>query len=189
MLKDEIFGKAVFIKPSEECVSPCFFGSFHASENVKTEIVICGLGFFKLFINGNAASDDYFAPVTSFYHRQENCYATLNFGEEMNSRIYAVKYDISHLVHSGINDISVSVGIGWYGEFSKDCVLCYKITSGNDVTYSDTDIKWNTGPLTYYNIHLGEKQDYASNLFDLILNKLSLSSVKSASTSLNFISL
>ena len=161
MLKDEIFGKAVFIKASEECVNPCFFGTFSAEENAKTEIIICGLGFFKLYINGKSASDDYFVPVTSFYHRQKNCYCEVNFGEEMKSRIYAVKYDISHFVKDGKNDISVSVGMGWYGEFSNECVLCYKITSGNDVTYSGTDIKWCAGPLTYYNIHLGEKQDFA----------------------------
>ena len=167
MLHSEIFGEAVFVKASEECINPCFFGTFFAEESAKTKIVICGLGFFKLYINGVQASDDYLAPVTSFYHRQENCYCEVNFGEEMNSRIYAVKYDISHLVKDGENDISVSVGPGWYGEFSKDCVLCYKITSGRHTTYSDTNIKWSAGPLTYYNIHLGEKQDFAAKSFDL----------------------
>jgi len=166
MKMSDIFGKAVFVTSSEACVSPCFFGKFNAKKDAKTEIAICGLGFFRLFINGVRASSDVFAPVTSHYFSRENCYCTVQFGEIMKSRIYAVKYDISSLVRDGENEIEVSVGPGWYAEFSDKCVLCYKITSGDIETYSDKSIKWNDSPITDYSIHLGEKQDYTKHNYD-----------------------
>ena len=166
MKMSDIFGKAVFVTSSEACVSPCFFGKFNAKKDAKTEIAICGLGFFRLFINGVRASSDVFAPVTSHYFSRENCYCTVQFGEIMKSRIYAIKYDISSLVRDGENEIEVSVGPGWYAEFSDKCVLCYKITSGDIETYSDKSIKWNDSPITDYSIHLGEKQDYTKHNYD-----------------------
>lgn len=166
MRQSDIFDNAEFITSESDRPAICFESTFFADASAKTEITICGLGFFRLYINGKPASDDWFAPVTSFYHKQENCYCTVQFGEEMKSRIYAVKYDISSLVTSGRNEIKVMVGLGWYGEFGNKPVLCYKIENGKHVFVSDKSVKCADGPLTYYNIHLGEKQDYTLNTFD-----------------------
>ena len=167
MLFHEIFGEATFVMPDKTCVSPCFFGKFYADAAKESEIVICGLGFFRLYINGKRVSVDVFAPVTSFYHAQNNCYCTEKFGEEMKSRIYAVRYDISPYVRGGENEIAVVTGPGWYGEFSDNCILAYKITSGDMVTYSDEKIEWAPSPLVDYDIHKGEMQDYPGGDFDL----------------------
>lgn len=168
MKQSDLFKNAKFISMASDCPSVCFRGKFLADAAAKTEITICGLGFFRLYINGKPASDDWFAPVTSHYHAQENCYCTVEYGEEMKSRVYAVKYDISSLVMNGENEIKVEVGLGWYGEYGKRPVLCYMIESGGHVSVSDENVLCADGPLTYYSIHLGEKQDYTKNTFDAL---------------------
>lgn len=166
MRHSDIFYNAKFITSESDRPAICFESTFTADTSEKTEITVCGLGFFRLYINGKPASDDWFAPVTSHYHAQENCHCTVSYGEEMKSRVYCVRYDISSLVSDGENHIRVIVGIGWYAEYGNKPVLCYKITSGDRVYVSDKNVKCADGPLTYYNIHLGEKQDYASNTYD-----------------------
>lgn len=166
MRQSDIFDNAEFITSESDRPAICFESTFFADASTKTEITICGLGFFRLYINGKPASDDWFAPVTSHYHAQENCHCTQSYGEEMKSRVYAVKYDISHLVRAGENELHAIVGIGWYAEYGEKPVLCYKITSGERVFVSDKSVRCADGPLTYYNIHLGEKQDYTLNTFD-----------------------
>ena len=134
MKQSDLFKNAKFISMASDCPSVCFRGNFYADAAAKTEITICGLGFFRIYINGKPASRDWFAPVTSHYHAQENCYCTVEYGEEMKSRVYAVKYDISSLVMDGENEIKVEVGLGWYGEYGKRPVLCYMIESGGRVS-------------------------------------------------------
>ena len=166
MRQNDIFDNAKFVMSDSDRPAICFEGTFVADTSAKTEITICGLGFFRLYINGKSASSDWFAPVTSHYHAQENCHCTVSYGEEMKSRVYCVRYDISSLVRDGENNVRAIVGLGWYAEYGKKPVLCYKIKSGKHIFVSDKSVKCADSPLTYYNIHLGEKQDFASNTYD-----------------------
>ena len=44
----------------------------HIKEDVdNAQIEICGLGMFKLFINGNSATDEVFPQLWSDYHKRE----------------------------------------------------------------------------------------------------------------------
>lgn len=159
MLKEEIFGKAVFVKPDENCVAPCFRGEFVPTEKENAEITVSGLGVFRLYINGQKVSDDIFAPATSNYHDYD-CFCKKEFGEKMKSRIYCVKYDISPYLRDGRNTVCAVVGPAWYRRYSDSCVFCYKIKCGNDEFYSDSSVKWSDTPVTEYNFTCGEKQDY-----------------------------
>ncbi|MCQ2462070.1 MAG: glycoside hydrolase family 78 protein [Clostridia bacterium] len=166
MKHEELFGRAVFVAPSEVCVSPLFRGLFTAGGNEKTEITVCGLGVFRLFINGKKVSGDVFAPVTSFYHGYDGCYNAENFGEKMNSRVYCMKYDITDFVVPGVNTVCAAVGPMWYKMYSDKCVFCYKISCGEKEIFSDTGIKWSDSPVTEYNFTCGEKQDYTKHCYD-----------------------
>ncbi len=163
MLKNEVFGNAIFVKPSESCVSPCFRGTFDSKAGMRTEITVCGLGIFRLYVNGKKVSDDIFAPVTSFYHEYDKCVNYVRYGEKMNSRIYCMKYDITDLVADGENVITAVVAPGWYGVYSDCCVFCYKIESESGVFFSDTSVKWCDSPITEYAFTKGEKQDYTKH--------------------------
>lgn len=165
MKKEEIFGKAIWVKPDEKCVAPCFRGEFYAEKNEIGSIIICGLGSFRLYINGQKVSDDIFAPVTSNYHDYES-YCKTEFGEEMKSRIYCMKYDITPYLVEGKNAVCAVVGPSWYHMYSDECLLCYKIRCGKDMFFSDTQIKWLDNPVTEYIFSRGEKQDYLKHDYD-----------------------
>ncbi len=167
MLKKEIFGNAIFVKPSEDCVAPVFKGEFFIENTDNCKITICGLGTFRFFINGKKVSDDVFAPATSFYHKYDDCECTVKFGEEMKSRIYAMEYDITDYISAGKNTITATVGSSWYKVYAPYCTLCYKIQCGESVFYSDTSVKWCHSPVTYFNFTCGEKQDYTKSNFDI----------------------
>ena len=166
MKHNEMFGKALWIKADETCVSPCFRGVFEVNNDEKTVITASGLGFFKLFINGKEVSDEELIPARSHYHHYDECYNYKNFGEEMESRIYCMQYDITSLVKKGKNTVCAVVAMGWYKDYNDSCVFCYKIENGEDTYYSDESVKWFDSPITEYNLHYGEKHDYTKHDYD-----------------------
>lgn len=177
MTQQQIFSKAKFVKASEDCLSPCFRSTFEGKKGEKTVITICGLGFFKLFINGQNPTEDVFAPVTSFYHDYERLYCKNRYGEELSSRIYVMQYDVTDFVADGTNSVCAVVGHAWYfKEYYGDCVLCYKIDCGGREFYSDSSVKWIDSPLilnkdkeledTFYQMKRGETHDYTKHNYD-----------------------
>ena len=91
-----LYGDAVFVIADESSINPQMRGTFTIDNtDEKTEIIICGLGYFSFKINGKKVTDDLFAPANSNYHHYDNCYCYKNFGEEMSFRIYSMKYDIT----------------------------------------------------------------------------------------------
>ncbi len=165
---NEIFGNAKWIKPKQKCVSAFFNGSFECDKSEKTEINICGLGFFRLYINGKKVGNDEFAPVTSFYHDREELYCRDEFGEKIRSRIYVEKKDISEYTVEGENKISVYVGLGWYYEFGNTPVLAYRIVNGNDEFVSDENVFSAQGPVIESEFHRFEYQNYYSSAYDAV---------------------
>jgi len=59
----------------------------------KAEIVICGLGFFKLFINGRKVSEDLLVPNATCYSERDLMKLTFKIYDELSYRIYCMKYD------------------------------------------------------------------------------------------------
>ena len=166
MLFREIFKNAIFVKPSEDCVSPCFRKNVFIDSAKNAEITVCGLGVFRLYINGKKVSDDILAPATSFYHQYDRCYCTTEFGEIMSSRIYCMKYDISSYLTKGLNSICAVVAPGWYHMYSKDCVFAFEIEADGKTFYSGEEVKWLDSPLTEFIFSRGEKQDYTKHCYD-----------------------
>ena len=52
----ELFGNAQWVTCDSGCTSPVIKGGFFIEEPKKAEITICGLGFFRLWINGREVS-------------------------------------------------------------------------------------------------------------------------------------
>ena len=100
----ELFGDAKFVTAEETSVNLQMRGAFVLKDtSEKTEIVICGLGYFDLKVNGKRVTDALFLPATSHYHHYDKCACYTLYGEEMSSRIYCVKYDITDFVVKGKN--------------------------------------------------------------------------------------
>ncbi len=169
----DIFANAEWVTCSPECTSPLIRGKFVISSPEKAEITICGLGFFRLWINGHEVSEDKLVPVASQYCERD----TKSFGYPVNDtlsyRTYAVRYDISHLVVDGENDIRVILGCGWFSQKRRnaegntsygDIKLCYKIDISDTLSnthhfVSDKKLEWRQSRIIDNNIYHGETHD------------------------------
>ena len=150
--------------------APVFFRRFNAIQNEKAEIIICGLGFFKLYINGRKVSDDLLVPNASNYHFRDLTKFEYPLKDKLGFRIYCMKYDISNYIKDGSNTLAVIAGNGYYNQHARDCEglivygtpkLCYVIKkeSGNILCGKDTLTA--KGFVTFNNLYFGEKHDYS----------------------------
>ena len=74
MTHNEMFGSAKWLAPEPGCDQPYIRGAFSTPAIDAAEIVICGLGFFELYLNEQRVAEDYFVPGWTDYedHRFEN---------------------------------------------------------------------------------------------------------------------
>ncbi len=117
MTSQQIFKNAKWI----ECAgsdAPIFKKTFSAVKGEKAEIVICGLGYFKLFINGKKVSDDLLVPNATNYSKRDLNLLNFPLSNEMSYRIYCMKYDISDYLADGENTLAVILGNGYYNQIS-----------------------------------------------------------------------
>lgn len=166
MTHQEMFGKAKWVAPDIACEQPYIRGSFSAKKTDSAEIIVCGLGFFELYLNGSRVSEDYFVPGWTDYedHRFKN--GGQEITDRFSHRIYCVRYDLSPLVKEGKNVIGAVLGAGWYKKIGYgDVKLCYSITlTGEDenkqTIISDQNLKWAQSPITASRMLYGETHDY-----------------------------
>lgn len=168
MTHEQIFKNAKWI----ECTgsdSPVFYKKINAVAGEKAEITICGLGFFKLFINGKKVSDDLLVPNATCYSYRDLSLLEYPIRDDISFRIYAMKYDISDYLTDGENTVCVIVGNGYYNQVVRMAEgtvtfgtpkLCYIIekTSGNVIS-DETTLSYK-GFVTFNNLYHGEHHDY-----------------------------
>lgn len=176
MTHNEIFGFAKWIMPEEDTTSAIFRGDFNIEDiSEPTEINICGLGYFILYINGKRVSDDEFVPAYSDYipRNRENMKLEYPLSDVMDNRIYCINYDITPYVKKGENIIGIMVGGGYFHQYDRKAEgimdygnirLCYRIKNGENEFVSDESVKYQQGFIKYSSLFYGEKHDY--NGFD-----------------------
>ena len=123
-------------------------------------LVICGLGYFESYINGEKTGNDILSPAYSRYDAES----------------YYMQYDVKTLLHEGKNAIGVSLGNGFYNGFTEDvwnttaatwrnppkmiCELKLVYEDGSvEKILSDTSWKSSFGPITFTGIRNGEYYD------------------------------
>ncbi len=175
MTSNQIFRNAEWI----ECTgsdSPIFRKSFTAVKGEKAEITICGLGFFKLFINGRKVSDDLLVPNATCYSERDLHKLTFPLDDELSYRIYCMKYDITDYLTDGGNKLEVILGNGYYNQNFRmaegDVVfgtpkLCYLIEKASGDVISDKTTLSHKGFISFNNLYYGEKHDYTLYPADL----------------------
>ena len=168
MTSEQIFKNAEWI----ECTgsdSPVFRKTFTAKKGEDAEIIICGLGFFKLFINGRKVSDDLLVPNTTCYNERNLHELTFPLDDELSYRTYCMKYDISDYLAEGENRLEVILGNGYYNQNYRMAEgnvvfgtpkLCYIIEKASGNVISDETTLAHKGFVTFNNLYYGEKQDY-----------------------------
>lgn len=169
----ELFGSAEWVTCESGCTSPVIKGSFFIEKPGRAEITVCGLGFFRLWINGREVSEDKFVPVNSQYCKRDLTAFEYPITDELSYRTYAVRYDISKFLVGGENDIRAVLGCGWFAQKKRnaegytkygDIKLCYKIDAedrdGKLYTFvSDEKLLWRQSRITENNIYFGEAHD------------------------------
>lgn len=169
----ELFGSAEWVTCESGCTSPVIKGSFFIEKPGRAEITVCGLGFFRLWINGREVSEDKFVPVNSQYCKRDLTAFEYPITDELSYRTYAVRYDISKFLVGGENDIRAVLGCGWFAQKKRNAEgytkygnikLCYKIDAedrdGKLYTFvSDEKLLWRQSRITENNIYFGEAHD------------------------------
>lgn len=169
----ELFGSAEWVTCESGCTSPVIKGSFFIEKPERAEITVCGLGFFRLWINGREVSENKFVPVNSQYCKRDLTAFEYPITDELSYRTYAVRYDISKFLVGGENDIRAVLGCGWFAQKKRDAEgytkygdikLCYKIDAedrdGKLYTFvSDEKLLWRQSRITENNIYFGEAHD------------------------------
>lgn len=139
--------------------APLFRGAFHCSKAPRqTRVLLCGLGWHELYVNGCKFDDRVLAPAVMQY----------------TVHVPFVEYDISGLVHEGDNHIDVLLGNGWYAPVAEDTwsfhlapwshwertkLLCNVVADGKTVLKSDYSWKYRTTPLCFNSLRNGETYD------------------------------
>ena len=173
MKHQEMFGNAKWIGCDGTTVSPYIRNSFMASENAKGKIIICGLGYFELYINGKRISDDLFVPVTSDYVKRSITVSGKPFDEEMAHRCYVLEYDITRELVAGQNQLAVALGPGFFASTTEafdgpvsygEVRLCYRILLSDEdgkqtEVFSGEQDKWIQGDIVQCDFFTGESVD------------------------------
>ncbi len=185
MNHSEIFGNAQWIMPKEDMTAAVFRAVFDVEDTaLPTEINICGLGYFILYINGKRVCDDEFVPAYSDYipRVREKMNLVYPLTDVMDNRIYCLHYDISSYVHKGKNVIGVMLGGGYFHQFERKAEglmdygnirLCFKISNGNYCFSSDESVLYKPSFIKKSSLYYGEIHDY--NGFDYKWNTLDAS--------------
>ncbi|HBL40189.1 MAG TPA: hypothetical protein DDY98_00895 [Ruminococcaceae bacterium] len=156
----ERFGSAQFVTASGKCVAPVFKSTVSLDEAPKQAfITVCGLGFFEMKINGKSITEDRLIPLNSHFHHYRNCFCYKYFGEQLNFRIYACRYEVTHLLKKGENELLCTVAPGWYFRYGK-CKMCWKLEADGKDYFSDASTLWRSSGMTNYEITKGEEYDY-----------------------------
>ena len=171
MNQTEMFGTAKWIDCPGGTEAPIFTKTFLADEKENAEIIICGLGFFELKINGRKVGNDILAPGASTYSKRDISKFIYPLNDEMSFRTYVMRYDVTDYLISGENTLTVMLGGGYYhqelylaeGNVSYGTPkLCYNLIKSSGNVVSDRTTLSNKGYFERCNLYYGEFQDYGS---------------------------
>lgn len=119
--------------------------------------VICGLGSYELFLNGEKVNSDLLSPGFTTYDK----------------RVLYLTYQVRKYLKKGINVVGVRLGDGFYNQTTEDTWDFYSVSwrdtpkllftllaDGEEVLVSDTDWQVNTQGACYHNaVRTGEYYD------------------------------
>lgn len=173
MNQQEMFGSAQWLGFDGKTKTPLVRASFEAQGFVQAEMVICGLGYFELYLNGRRVSEDLFVPATSDYCHRDIRVKGQPFDESLRHRCYCMKYDVLPYLKEGRNELGAALGPGFFAQetWSYDghvsfgeVRLCYRLilTDAKGNTHeilSGEDARWKQGEVISCNLFTGEKHD------------------------------
>ena len=123
---------------------------------LKTRIMISGLGYYELYLNGRKVGDRVLDPCVTHYDK----------------RVLYVSYDVTEYLIEGINVVGVILGNGWYNCHTPEVwhfdkapwrdypkLLLQMENAGKCLLISDESWKGTTGPVVFDGLRNGETYD------------------------------
>ncbi len=170
--KSLVFEGADFLSFGEEAQAVVASTEFTAKETDNVHLLVCGLGYCHIYINGKPVSDRLLAPAWTNYPGLKTDTLAYPIYDRLTNRILYEKIDVTHLLKKGKNTITFHIGGGWYSQ--RECknedvtpygilTLCYKLVQGNTIlSKSDENLKYEKSYIRRANVYYGEDQ-YATD--------------------------
>lgn len=165
-----VFDNSVWITHTKECPSPVFIRSFRTQEPVSAKLYVTGLGYFEAKVNDRSVTDYLLLPVASNYENRDLTHFLYPIKDTLTNRIYYYEFDVSDLIHSGDNVLSIQLGNGWYRQEERICegnvsfddklkciyTLVIHSSKGCEIIRSDGNESWMESEIRYSNLFYGE---------------------------------
>ena len=164
-----------WIQGGKHCESPWFRRAFSVSSPTKAKLEICGLGFFKLYVNGKPVETEEMVPALTNYSSLAGHHTTYPVWEERSRfRTFYLVYDLLPYLQEGENVLGVQLGNGWYhqtrrtaeGDFAFGFPkLHFELTLEEEdgterFLESDPETLWTESHIVENNLFYGETQDF-----------------------------
>ncbi|HML45677.1 MAG TPA: family 78 glycoside hydrolase catalytic domain [Clostridia bacterium] len=171
------FGNALWIQGGEACESPWFRRNFRLDRlPASADIVLCGLGYFELYVNGRRIGDEHFVPAWSEYEARDAAQMHYPIHDRFAYRTYYRTYDLLPALRAGDNCLGVWLGNGQYHQTRRTAEgpvsygfpkLCFALrlteADGTErVIASDEQVRWRPSFIVENNLFYGETHDLAS---------------------------
>ena len=167
--KNLVFQGARWVQFDGEIYSVIARCDFAADKKAPTELVVSGLGFCDVYINGKCISDRVLAPAWTNYVKSSTEEMEYPIFDTMTNRILYERIDVSKFIKKGKNTIVFHIGGGWFTQ--RECInegvkaygdlmLCFKLAQGDKIlAKSDSSLKYRKSFVQRANLYYGEDHD------------------------------
>ena len=148
------------------------------TEIISARILVAGLGFYEMTINGVKVGDQVLAPAQTNYDQRKLQKLIYYHDDQSRQRVLYSTFDVTKQLNSGGNVVGMVLGNGWYNQRDRTVEGCmwYKtprlifqleITSkdgSKQFVCSDKSWKVTNGPILHDGIFTGELYDARQEL-------------------------
>ena len=123
-----ILSNAKWIGVLDDVSVPEIQKKFNANSIKSALLTITGYGFFEVKINGRPVTDYMFLPVASDFEPRDLADGSIYYrikGTGIHPRTYYYEFDVTDLIISGENLLTIRLGRGWNG--LKGCTTLYNL--------------------------------------------------------------
>lgn len=152
--------------------APIVVKNFRAQkQSGRSELAVCGLGFYCAFLNGKRIGDAFYQPAQTDYEPRDLSSMLYPVSGGFRHRIYYNVYDVTELLADGENELAIMLGNGWYRQKDRVCEghteyddrlkLIFELTlADGGRVFSDGACEYTESEIRASNIYTGETQDF-----------------------------
>jgi alpha-L-rhamnosidase len=144
-----------------------------SSEIISARIMVSGLGFYELSLNGVKVGDQVLAPAQTNYDQRKLQKLIYYHDDQSRQRVLYNTFDVTKQLTTGGNVVGIILGNGWYNQRDRTVEGCMwyntprlifqleitKSDGSKQYVCSDNSWKATTGPILHDGIFTGETYD------------------------------